>query len=110
MDMEEEAHDGVLELLEQPDGCFNLAEIDLGLRTAIKIIAEAAGKRVAAGEDADTALRVAIDMFELYLESADPKAAQPFDLARWMASTTVPAFETRDGQVIRNENAVDFTR
>ena len=96
----------VRKLLERPEGCFSLTLEDLGLASAIRIIAESGEKRIELGEDADTALSVALDMFEAYLESAGERRNEPFSFAQWMANTCLPLIKLPSGVVINNPEAV----
>jgi hypothetical protein len=99
----------VRKLLERPEGCFNLTLEDLGLASAIRIIAETAEKRIELGEEAGTALRVALDQFEFYLEGAEERRDEPFSFAQWMAETCLPLIRLPAGSVVDNPEAVQIT-
>jgi len=92
-------------ILEPPEGWFNLALEDFGLTSAIRIIAECAEKRIELGEDADTALDVAVDMFEAYLETSAEQRNGPFSFAQWMADTYLPVIKLPSGIVVNNPEA-----
>jgi hypothetical protein len=81
-----------------------------GYRTRARRSAQAPGtagrKRIELGEDADTALSVALDMFEAYLESAGERRNEPFSFAQWMAHACLPLIKLPNGVVVNNPEAV----
>jgi hypothetical protein len=97
----------VCKRLEQPSGCYNLSLTDIGLASAMRVICETVEKRIELGEEAGTALRVALDQF--YLEGAEERRDEPFSFAQWMAETCLPLIRLPDGSVVDNPEAVQIT-
>jgi hypothetical protein len=108
MSMEDKVKAAVLKVLESPFVLANLAEEDIGLASAIRIIAETAEKRAALGESERDALGAALFMFETYLEGTVDPGEEPFRFAKYMASTCLPVIELPDGRVIFNDIAAEI--
>ena len=89
-------------------GLYNLSLTDLGLSTAIDIIAEIIEKRVDLGDFEATALDIALDGFRSYLEN--PEGEGPFGFAQYMASFCLPLIERPDGTVMRHPTACTVWR
>jgi hypothetical protein len=105
---EDRARAEVIKFFEDPDWLFNLTKTDLGLETAVAVIAECIEKRVALGETEAAAISVVIDMLEGYLEGACDEYEGHLGFGKWMAETSLPAFRLPNGRQIINPNAVDL--
>jgi hypothetical protein len=92
-------------LTEEPDYLlYNLTSTNLGLDSAIRVIAEFVEKRVELKDFEETAWRVAKEAFGFFLEGAGCPDA-PTDFAKYMAEWWMPFVELPDGEVIYNDLA-----
>jgi hypothetical protein len=92
-------------------GLYNLSLSDLGLYTAINIIAEIVEKRVDLGDLEDTAFYVALEGFESFLGCvAAPGKEGPLDFAQYMAEFGLPFIQRPDGTIMHNPVACEIWR
>jgi hypothetical protein len=88
---------------------YNLSLTDLGLNTAIRVIAEFVEKRVALGDFEETAWEMALSGLESFLECpwADciDRPENSDDFVKYLAEWWMPFVELPDGTVIHNRQA-----